>query len=62
MSVCLSVRTVESHRAHIQQKLRLTTRGELVHYAVEHGLMTVSERGNYGRRMRCRSYGSAEKP
>ena len=37
----LSVRTVESHRAHIQQKVRLTSRAELVHYALEHGLMTV---------------------
>ncbi len=37
----LSVRTVESHRAHIQQKIRLTTRAELAHYALEHGLMTV---------------------
>ena len=37
----LSVRTVESHRAHIQQKIQLTTRAELVHYALEHGLMTV---------------------
>lgn len=35
----LSVRTVESHRAHIQQKLRLTTRSELVHYALERGLV-----------------------
>jgi two-component system response regulator NreC len=35
----LSVRTVESHRAHIQQKLRLTTRAELVHYALEHGIV-----------------------
>ncbi len=37
----LSVRTVESHRAHIQHKIRLTSRAELVHYALEHGLMTV---------------------
>ena len=37
----LSVRTVESHRAHIQQKIRLTSRAELVHYALEHGLVTV---------------------
>lgn len=36
----LSVRTVESHRAHIQQKLRLSTRAELVHYALEHGMVT----------------------
>ncbi len=35
----LSVRTVESHRAHIQQKVRLTTRAELVAYAREHGLL-----------------------
>jgi two-component system response regulator NreC len=35
----LSIRTVESHRAHIQQKLRLTTRSELVRYALDHGLI-----------------------
>jgi two-component system response regulator NreC len=35
----LSVRTVETHRAHIMQKLRLTTRAELVRYAIEHGLL-----------------------
>jgi two-component system response regulator NreC len=35
----LSVRTVESHRAHIQQKLRRTTRSELVRYALERGLL-----------------------
>jgi two-component system response regulator NreC len=37
----LSVRTVESHRAHIQQKIRLTSRAELVRYALEHGLVSV---------------------
>jgi two-component system, NarL family, response regulator NreC len=35
----LSVRTVESHRAHIQQKLRLTTRAELVRYALDKHLI-----------------------
>jgi two-component system, NarL family, response regulator NreC len=35
----LSVRTVESHRAHIQQKIRLTTRAELVSYARDRGLL-----------------------
>jgi two-component system, NarL family, response regulator NreC len=35
----LSVRTVESHRAHIQQKLRLAKRSELVRYALERGLL-----------------------
>jgi len=35
----LSVRTVETHRSHIQRKLSLTTRAELVGYALEHGLL-----------------------
>jgi two-component system, NarL family, response regulator NreC len=35
----LSVRTVESHRAHIQQKTRRATRAELVRYALDHGLL-----------------------
>jgi len=35
----LSVRTVETHRSHIQQKLRLSTRAELVGYALERGLI-----------------------
>jgi two-component system response regulator NreC len=38
----LSVRTVESHRAHIQQKTRLSSRAELVRYALEHELVDVS--------------------
>ncbi len=37
----LSIRTVESHRAHIQQKTRRSTRAELVRYALEHGLVEV---------------------
>jgi two-component system response regulator NreC len=35
----ISVRTAETHRAHIMQKLRLTTRAELVAYAIDHGLL-----------------------
>jgi two-component system, NarL family, response regulator NreC len=35
----ISVRTAESHRAHIMQKLRLQTRAELVRYALAHGLL-----------------------
>lgn len=35
----LSVRTVETHRAHIQHKLGRTTRAELVRYALDHGLV-----------------------
>ncbi len=37
----LSVRTVETHRAHIQQKLRRSTRAELVRYALEHKLVDL---------------------
>jgi two-component system response regulator NreC len=37
----LSVRTVESHRAHIQQKLGLASRSELVRYAIDRGLVDV---------------------
>ena len=38
-SLYLSVRTVESHRAHIQQKTGRTTRAALVAYAREHELV-----------------------
>jgi two-component system response regulator NreC len=34
----LSVRTVETHRSNIQRKTGLTTRAELIAYALEHGL------------------------
>jgi len=35
----LSVRTVETHRAHIQQKLGMSSRAELVGYALENDLI-----------------------
>jgi two-component system response regulator NreC len=38
----LSVRTVETHRAHVQQKLGLSSRAELVRYALDHGLLDTS--------------------
>jgi len=37
----LSVRTVETHRSHIQQKLRLSSRAELVGYALDRGLISA---------------------
>jgi two-component system response regulator NreC len=37
----ISVRTVETHRAHIQQKLVLTSRAELVRYALDHKLVNT---------------------
>ena len=39
----ISVRTAETHRAHIMQKLRLTTRAELVRYALAQGLLADDE-------------------
>ena len=35
----ISVRTAETHRAHIMQKLRLSSRAELVRYALSEGLL-----------------------
>ena len=37
----LSVRTVETHRAHLQQKLGRSSRAELVRYALERGLVDL---------------------
>ena len=36
----ISVRTAETHRAHIMQKLGLSTRAELVRHAIAHGLLS----------------------
>jgi two-component system response regulator NreC len=35
----ISVRTAETHRAHIMQKLRLQTRADLVAYALDRGFL-----------------------
>jgi two-component system response regulator NreC len=35
----ISVRTAETHRAHVMQKLRLQSRAELVRYALQQGLL-----------------------
>jgi two-component system response regulator NreC len=37
----LSVRTIEAHRRHILTKLRLSTRADLVRYALEHHLVEL---------------------
>jgi two-component system response regulator NreC len=37
--LCLSVRTVETHRAHIQRKLGTRSRSDLVRYALKQGLV-----------------------
>jgi two-component system response regulator NreC len=41
--LCVSVRTVETHRAHIHQKLDVRTRAELVRVAREAGVLAVDE-------------------
>src|SRR5689334_11506552 len=41
----ISVRTAETHRAHIMQKLRLSTRAELVRYALAQGLLEEEPEG-----------------
>jgi two-component system response regulator NreC len=38
----ISIRTAETHRAHIMQKLRASTRAELVRYALGVGLLSVA--------------------
>ena len=38
----ISVRTAETHRAHIMQKLRLASRAELVRYALAEGLLDAT--------------------
>ncbi len=38
----ISVRTAETHRAHVMQKLRLSSRAELVRYALAEGLLESS--------------------
>jgi two-component system response regulator NreC len=42
----LSVRTVETHRAHIHRKLGLGTRAELVRYALRRGLLATAASGD----------------
>jgi two-component system response regulator NreC len=37
----LSVRTIEAHRRHVLDKLRLSTRAELVRYALEHRIVEI---------------------
>jgi len=38
-TLAISIRTAETHRAHIMKKLRLSTRAELVRYAIASGLL-----------------------
>jgi DNA-binding NarL/FixJ family response regulator len=40
--LCISIRTAETHRAHIMRKLGARTRAELVRYALGVGLLHVT--------------------
>lgn len=46
--IFVSTRTVEAHRAHIQQKVRLTARADLVRYSLRHGLLDDERSGEKG--------------
>jgi two-component system response regulator NreC len=37
--LCISEKTIETHRAHVFSKLGLRTRADLVRFALEHGLL-----------------------
>jgi len=41
-SLFISVRTVDTHRAHLMRKLQLGSRAELVMFALAHGLIGQS--------------------
>ena len=47
--LCLSVRTIETHRSHIRQKLECPTRAELVAYAFQHGMGSLEKASKIGR-------------
>lgn len=40
--LCLSVKTVQTHRAHIMEKLNLHDKGELIKYAIQRGIIELS--------------------
>ena len=40
--LCISERTVETHRTNIMSKLELTSRAELVRFAIDNGLLKLS--------------------
>lgn len=41
-TLCISARTVETHRANVMDKLGLRSRAELVRFAIDHGLLKLS--------------------
>ncbi len=47
-SLFISVKTVETHKANIMEKLNLHKRAELVHYAIKKGLLQMNFDGGLG--------------
>ena len=58
----ISVRTAETHRAHIMQKLRLSSRAELVRYALDQGLLESRPETTTGRPKAARRGGARRIP
>ena len=46
--LAISTRTVETHRAHLMQKLQLQSQTELVHYAARRGIVPLTPHGTGG--------------
>ena len=47
--LCLSVKTIETHREHLKAKLGLKSSNELLRYAGEHGVRLAAPSGDAGR-------------
>ena len=41
--LCISMKTIETHRAHIGRKLGVSSRAQLVQYAIDNGLMLAKQ-------------------
>jgi two-component system, NarL family, invasion response regulator UvrY len=37
--LCISVKTIHVHRRHILEKMNMTSNAEIIHYAIQHGLL-----------------------
>ena len=58
----ISVRTAETHRAHIMQKLQLGSRAELVRYALAEGLLDAAGSERHGLSGEARSFARGKPP
>jgi two-component system invasion response regulator UvrY len=44
----LSIKTVSTHKTHIQHKMRLANTADLIHYAIRHQLLDANDNGRAG--------------